>query len=313
MSKNRHWTPRSGFFPCAAKENCPKSSQHNNAGKTVPEIKSNFRSAENQARTAMLNGEIDSAQYNKVVGALRNDTAASLKEVRAANKANELEEKPKKKFISTSLTRGISAFVGGAILVGSLTGCGVTVAELPDPSADQGDSKSVVQTLDDAEKINVHKSVFTLGDHWNVSADGQGVGELKGQTIPVLGDTYSMYSKDGNVVGSEAEQTLQALHGATTYDQNNKERGVIDQNLSLIISNYTIRDAKGNIVGTAQQNLNMTLNFDIKNADGKVEYKVSKAMFSWGASLDIERQVSNPDVSAQDAVWISVIANEVSE
>jgi uncharacterized protein YxjI len=308
MTQSRHWTPKSGFFPCAAKEgNCPKQDQHHTVGTTKNELKSNFRSAENEARTAMLNGEIDADQYNKAVRILRADTKESLRDLR------ETEEQTKKTFFSTSLKRGTAVFAGGAILVGSLTGCGVTVAELPSSSANVSDSKSVIQTLNEAEKISLDKKVISLGDSWNVSADGKDMAELKGQAIPVLGDTYSMYSTNNNLVASEAEQVVRTLHGATTYDYENKERGTIDQNLSLILQSYTIKDTKGNVIGTADQNMGMTLDFDIKNADGRVEYKVKKAMVSWGASLEVERQVSNPEVDAQDAVWLSVIVNEVNE
>lgn len=308
MTKSRHWTPKSGFFPCAAQEgNCPKQDQHHTVGTTKNELKSNFRSAENEARTAMLNGDIDAEQYKKAVRVLRADTKESLRDLREA------DEKSKKTFFSTSLMRRTAVFAGGAVLVSSLSGCGVTVAELPDSTGNSADSKAVIQTLNEAEMITLDKKVISWGDNWNVSADGTDTAELKGQAIPVLGDTYSMYSTNGNLVASEAEQVIRTLHGATTYDYENEERGSIDQNLSLILQSYTIKDVDGNVVGTADQKMGMSLNFEIKNADGEVEYKVKKAMVSWGASLDVERQVENPSVDAQDAVWLSVIVSEVNE
>lgn len=312
MSQNRHWTPRSGFFPCNAKQgNCPKQDQHYSQGTTPSELKSTLRTAEREARTSMLNGDITSAQYNKVVGQVRNETTSALKSLRVAEKQAKADEKPKKKFVSTSLTRGVSAFVGGAILIGSLTGCGATVTSLPDATSNKTDSTSVVQTLNEAEDINVHKSVFSWGgQHWDVSADEEKIADIKGQAVPVLGDTYNMYSGKENLVATQAEQVLQVGKGATTYDYDNVERGTIDQNFSPILNTYTIKDADGNKVGTAEQNLSLTKNFDIKNADGEVEYTVKKAAISWGSNFDIERQVENPEVDAQDAIWISIMVNE---
>jgi uncharacterized protein YxjI len=312
MSTNRHWTPRSGFFPCAAKGNCPKQDQHYAPGNTASELKSTLRTAEREARTSMLNGDINAAQYHKVVNQVRNETTSSLKALRVAEKTAKDDEKPKKKFISTSLRRSVATFTGAAILVGSLSACGATVAQLPDNTSSEKDSNSVIQTLNEAESINLNKSVISWGDHWDVTADQEQAAELKGQAVAVLGDTYSMYSNDGNLVASEAEKVVTLLPSATTYDYNNAERGSIEQNFSPILNTYKIKDVKGNTIGTAEQNLSLTLNFDIKNADGEVEYTVKKAMVSWGSSLDIERQVENPEVDAQDAIWISVIANELA-
>lgn len=312
MSQNRHWTPKSGFFPCVAQEgNCPKPNQHYATGSSVSDVKNNYRMAEQEAGAALMNGDINSKQINKVVGQLRNETSVKIKNLK---KEAKITSRPKPRTrISTKLTKGASAFMGGAVLVGTLTGCGATVAELPDSTSNVKDSQSVIQTLDEAKEINLKKEVFSIGDSWDVQADGEDIAEMKGQAIPVLGDTYTMYSTDGNVVGSEAQKIAQVMRGATLYDYNNEERGEIEQNLSLMLSKYTITDSTGKTIGTAEQKLSMTLNFDIKNSDGDVEYKVSKAAFSWGASLDVERQVDSPEVSAQDAVWLTVIANEVEE
>jgi uncharacterized protein YxjI len=312
MSENRHWTPKSGFFPCVAREgNCPKPNQHYATGSTAVEVKNNYRVAEQEAGDALIQGNISPQQFNKVVGQLRKETTTQLKTLKRAEK---LAAKPQSRTrISTKLTQGASAFVGGAVLVGTLTGCGATVAELPDATNNVKDSESIIQTLDEAEEINLKKAAISMGDSWDVKVNDENIANMKGQVIPVLGDTYTMYSTDGNVVGSEAQQVAQIMRGATLYDYNNVERGEIEQNLNLLFSKYTITDNQGNTVGTAEQKLSITLNFDIKNAEGEVEYTVSKAAFSWGASLDIERQVDNPDVSAQDAVWLTVIANEVAE
>jgi len=226
---------------------------------------------------------------------------------------SELLKVPRKSF-TAKFTKGISALAGAVVLTGILAGCGgVTATELPPVTKDESDSNAVLQALNTAEIISLKKAAISLGDDWTVSADGEKLAELKGQFIPVLGDTYNMFSNNGNLVATEAEQTFKVMRAATLYDAQNEIRGEIQQKFDPFLSNYTIKDVDGNILGTAEQKFSLTLNFEIKNADGTVEYKVKKAALSLGASLEIERMVEVPAVDAQDAVWMAAIANEAAE
>lgn len=208
--------------------------------------------------------------------------------------------------------KSIVAAAVGVALVTALTACGSTVPKQGEVSKDPKDSASVVSALNDAKKINVHKAVFSWGDSWTVTADDVEVAEIHGQAVAVLGDTYNMYSKKGNLVGSEAEKVFKLLPGAVFYDDQNKPRGSMNQDLSVFLQKFTMLDVKNKTVATAEQNLNLTLNFDIKDAKGATQYKVSKAFFSWGDSLDLERVSKDAKVSGLDAVWFAVIANELN-
>lgn len=302
---NQHWTPRSGFFPCAAKISCPKSQEHfGTYKKSNEDLKANYNKGVEAAKTALQNQEIDGEQYVKVVNQLKAKTSAAMEKNRG---------KATRKIFSTRLTKTVSTVVAGATLLGALTACGATVAEMPEKSNDPSHSQQQLENLTDADKINLNKALISWGDNWEVSADGAKFGEIKGQAIKVLGDTYTMYDNEGVVLATEAEKSLTLLNSASTYDHQNEERGSIQKEISLVFAEYTIKDANENAIGTASQKFGISLNLEVKDKTGEVEYVVNKAVFSWGASLDIEKKVDKPDVPVEDAIWVSVIANEIDE
>ena len=85
-----------------------------------------------------------------------------------------------------------------------LAGCEDTT---PPATMTQGveDSRSVVDKVNNAQKIEAKKDLFSWEDHWHIYVDGDEVGEVKGLVFPVMGDVYALYSKKGNLVGSEVE------------------------------------------------------------------------------------------------------------
>lgn len=71
-------------------------------------------------------------------------------------------------------------------------------------------------------------------------------------------------------------------------------------------------------VGKSEQQFGLSLNTDIKNADGSVSWHMNKAMFSFGADLTITRKSagnSNDEssVSGMEALWTSLAMNEIHE
>ncbi len=214
-----------------------------------------------------------------------------------------------------SRTRLFGALTSMTLLLTLLTGCSMANGGSQEPlvTEDVADSESVLSALEGADKIEAKKSMISWGDRWTISADGEEIGEIRGQAIYALGDTYSLFSKAGNLVGSEAEAYRIVHHRAGLYDYNNEPRGEIRQKFSLFLSSYEIADGEGEIVGSADQKLNITMSFDVKGKSGATEYKISKAFFSLGASVAIEAQSKDHSVDAIDALWLAVIASEVEE
>lgn len=180
-------------------------------------------------------------------------------------------------------------------------------------TTDVADSRSVLQKLESADTIEAKKAVFSFGDSWTVTADGEEVGEIKGQVIYSIGDTYSLFSPAGNLVASEAEGYRVVNHRAGLYDYNNKKRGEIQEQFSMFLAQYKIKDAEDKTVGTAKQKFSITMSFDIEGKNGDPEYKISKAAFSMGSKVTIDAQSKDRSVDAVDALWLAVIASEVED
>jgi len=202
-----------------------------------------------------------------------------------------------------------------AAVLSVLTGCSMANGGSTEPlvTADVADSEAVLDTLEGASVIEAKKAAFTFGDRWTITADGTEIGEIRGQAIYAIGDTYSLFSTAGNLVGSEAEGYRVVHHRAETYDYSNTPRGVIQQKLSMFLSEYEIQDAEGKAVGSAKQNFSLTMNFAVKGKSGSEEYKISKAAFSLTSDLKIEAQSKDRSVDAIDALWVAVIASEVED
>lgn len=201
------------------------------------------------------------------------------------------------------------------IMTTLLTGCSVggSVDSLPKvTTADESDSLAVIEALENADVITVKKDMISIGDHWTVSADGVKVADIKGQPLYMIGDTYSMFSVKGNLVGSEGEQFRLIERKAKLYDYNNEFVGQIDQEIFSLLYKFTFFDADMNKTGTMEQNFNLVLSADIKDNNGVVVWHFDKKLISLGAELTLERK-GDSDIDAMSAVWMTVLANEISE
>jgi hypothetical protein len=181
-------------------------------------------------------------------------------------------------------------------------------------TANVEDSQQVLKTLRFAERIDLKKAALSLNDIYSVSADGVEVGEIRGQYIYLLGDTFSLFSEEGNLVASEGEDYRIITAEAKLFDYNNEPAGSIKENISWPLTNWSIYDTEENLVGNAQQNLSLSLDFTVKDFEGNPQYQINKNMFSmFGAELSIKRLSNEATVSAMDVVWLAAIANEITE
>lgn len=181
-------------------------------------------------------------------------------------------------------------------------------------TGDVEDSEQVLETLRFAEKIELKKAALSVNDVYSVTADGVKLGEIRGQYIYLLGDTYSFFSEKGNLVASEGEDYRILTHEAKLFDYNNEPSGSIKENISWPLTNWSIYGADEELLGDAQQNLNFSLDFTVNDAQGNPQYQINKNMFSmFGAELSVKRLSKEPTVSAMDAVWLAAVANEIAE
>lgn len=213
--------------------------------------------------------------------------------------------------------RLISTLAAVAVSLSALTGCSMAYGESSnaEPLVTQNveDSENVLETLRWADEIRLKKAPISFNDQYDVFADDEKVGEIRGQYIYLLGDTFSLFSNADNLVASEAEGYRVVNHKASLYDYNNDPAGEIKEDLSLFLAKWTLYDVDSKSIGKAQQNFNIVLDFTVKNAKGVDEYRIQKTFISIGSELTITRLTSEPNIHAMNAVWLAAIANEIDE
>jgi len=215
------------------------------------------------------------------------------------------------------LNRITLAVTAAALALAALTGCsmayGDSASNTPLVTQDVADSDKALDTLRWADEIVLKKKVMSFNDQYEVVADGVPVGEIRGQYIYALGDTYSLFTEAGNLVASEGEGYRVTTHKASLFDYNNQPAGEIRENFSFLLTNWSLYDGEAKEIGKAEQNFGLTLDFAVKNAKGETEYKIKKSMFSFGSEMKITRVTNEPTVPVMNAVWLAAIANEIDE
>lgn len=170
------------------------------------------------------------------------------------------------------------------------------------------------ETLDNAKEIKVKKQLISWGDKWTVYADDKEIGTIQGLALYMIGDVYVLSNNKGQMIAAEEENWNFGLQdNSATFFNNKKEQvGLLQQNWSWFLYDFEIlRGSK--VVGKVQEKFNWTLTVDIKNAEiNEIEWHVSKKLLSLGSELTIEKK-NQKDISGLEAVWTTVIVNEMSE
>ena len=179
-------------------------------------------------------------------------------------------------------------------------------------TSDPVDSQSALDILSQADRIILKKAVFSFGDHWDVVVDGKKIGIIRGEAIHLIGDTYSMYTASGNLMGREGEEFRIINHRAKVYDAYNHLSGYIDEQIFSWLYTFNIKDTQGRTKGTLRQDFALTLSGSIKDASNNDVWTFNKALFSFGAELTLDKKQKNPPVSSMEAIWMSVIVNEIA-
>ena len=174
--------------------------------------------------------------------------------------------------------------------------------------------KEFNEILNKAKEIKVKKQLISWGDKWTVYADGEEIGIIQGRALYLIGDVYVLSNNKGQMIAAEEENWNFGLQdNSTTFFNNNKEQvGLLQQSWSWFLYDFEIW--QGNkVVGKVQEKFNWTLSIDIKNAEtNDIEWHVTKKLLSLGSELTIEKK-NQKDISGLEAVWTTVIMNEMSE
>ena len=216
-----------------------------------------------------------------------------------------------------ALTRLLATLVATLALAATAAGCANTPTATP--ITDAADSQAALDVLNNASEIKATKSLFSWGDEWTITADGQQVGTVTGQAIYAIGDVYSLTTTSGNLVASETEELSTITHTATLYDWNNQPTGTLEERVLALTPTVDIHhtDANGsdNITGTVTTAFaSLTHQTTITDNDGAVAWETERAMFALQTTITITRSTTDGGtVSGVDALLVTLMMSEIHD
>lgn len=191
-----------------------------------------------------------------------------------------------------------------------ISGSGSSATTVP-----EGDESAAVEafktTLAEAKTVELKKAPLSFGVRYKVLADGEKVGELRGEVLPVLGDTFSLVTTDDVVVASEDEQVLRIARTAKVYDEHRNQTGVIEQKLISLLYESSYKPVEGDGELTLKTNFDLRLKGAITDAEGTDQWSYSGKYVSLGAHVTLTREDEDADAIA--AIFLTSIANEIYE
>lgn len=194
-------------------------------------------------------------------------------------------------------------------LILCLTACGADLSKAEKITASQA-----VSQMSQANEITLRKARLSWGDRWDVYADGNLVATIGGEAIRMT-DTYTMRSTNDEIICSEEEQLSLVTAKARKFDANGEVNGWFDQEFTFFFAKIRILDKNSNMTGSVEQKLALTLDADIKDANGKVAWHLSKELISIvdSAVVRLTRREAGDNVDVTDAVMVSAVLNELTE
>ena len=200
-----------------------------------------------------------------------------------------------------------------AILIATastLTACGSSQNVSTTPEA-QADAREAIKALNAASSIELHKSAMSWNDSWEVKADGKKIATIQGLTFKGFsGDTYTMLSPRGGIMGAEDEDIFNLTRTAQFYGANGAKEGTLTKDVFSMLTSYHLKDSSGNDLAKLDERMGMSFSGDVKDAHGNAAWHFDKDMVSWGDTLRVKRR--SGDVDAVAATLMVAVANEVN-
>lgn len=199
------------------------------------------------------------------------------------------------------------------VTIGLSIVCAFSLFGCSDTPIERYSAQEAIEQMDAANAIVIKKSLYSFGDHWDIYADGQYVADINGEFIKLIGlDAYVMRSTNNEIIGIEEEQISFFLHNAKRFNANGENIGYYKENLDLFFFNMLYINSEDNIVCSLKQDFDIALKCNIKDNNNTVIYQSSKDLISLGDRITIKK-INDSDVSSVDAVFLTVIANEILE
>mgnify|MGYP007069837461 CR=1 FL=1 len=202
-------------------------------------------------------------------------------------------------------TRTSSYIIVFVIII--ILGIIIAVCNLPSNANTQYSPEEAEEILNNASTIEVRQK-FSIGKYYEIYVNDEMIATVQGKAVHLLGDTFTMYSSDGSVMGSEQEEILHLNNQAVFRDKDGKEVFHMSSKLISIGIKLDLFDTNGELIGKSEQEVLHLLRKDnYYNSMGELIYQSNKNLSIMG-SYNIDRVSDNEDtLGAKNVVFLNCI------
>jgi uncharacterized protein YxjI len=168
----------------------------------------------------------------------------------------------------------------------------------------------VFEILQNAEEIRICKNYRTIfKKDYSIIVNGEQVAVVQGEVVKMLGDTFTMYSSNGEKICYEKEEVLHLNRQAQFYDANGNKRGRLHSKFFTLFNKDEFYDNSGNKIARCDEQLAIPAEYIIHDTNGNELYYIEKDLFFDNYTLIIK---DNEKLDVVDAILISCIQDAVA-
>lgn len=220
----------------------------------------------------------------------------------------------------------ITILIGGAILIGCedtdvnqtnlSTENPVSIQTTTNDSSNKEEktTSGLIEILNNAKEIKVKEKVFSIGVGYDVYADGELVGSIKGKVIKDFGDKFKLVDNDGNVVKEEKQIKrwgIKINRMAEVYTPDGEVSGYIGEerieDFFTIGYRFHIYDKNKEEIGYTKEKLTFIgREFDIYDMQDNKDYDIDEEIFNFTSTYTIKVNDTS-DIPVEDVVFYIAI------
>ena len=170
--------------------------------------------------------------------------------------------------------------------------------------------EEVVEILQDAEEIRICKNYRTIfKKDYSIIVNGKQIAVVQGEVVKMFGDTFTMYSSNGEKICFEKEEVLHLNRQAQFYDANGNKKGRLHSKFFTFLNKDEFYDASGNKIARCDEQFAIPAEYIIHDTNGNELYYIEKDLFFDNYTLTVK---NNEKLDVVDAILISCIEDAVA-
>lgn len=170
-------------------------------------------------------------------------------------------------------------------------------------------ASETVEILNNAETISVCKNYRTLfKNDYNVIVNGENVAVVTGKVFKIFGDTFTMYSSNGDVIMSEKEEKLHLNRQSQFFNSSEAKTGRLESKIFTLLDKDIFYDNNDNVVANCDEKFSIPTRYIIHSGNTDL-YSIKKQFAFSNYTITVK---DNSKLSPTDTVMITCIKSAIS-